>query len=48
MRNGNALKAVIPGGSSVPIINAEEVSRAATLDYEGCVAMSERCSAAPR
>jgi NADH-quinone oxidoreductase subunit F len=38
MRNGNALKAVIPGGSSVPIINAEEVSRC-TLDYEGCVAV---------
>ena len=38
MRGGNALKAVIPGGSSVPIINAEEVSRC-TLDYEGCVAV---------
>ena len=36
VRDGNALKAVIPGGSSVPIINAEEVSRC-TLDYEGCV-----------
>jgi NADH-quinone oxidoreductase subunit F len=36
MRDGNALKAVIPGGSSVPLINAEEVSRC-TLDYEGCV-----------
>ncbi|MGD8602528.1 MAG: NADH-quinone oxidoreductase subunit NuoF [Gemmatimonadota bacterium] len=36
MRDGNALKAVIPGGSSVPIINAEEVSRC-NLDYEGCV-----------
>jgi len=36
VRNGNALKAVIPGGSSVPIINAEEVSRC-SLDYEGCV-----------
>jgi len=38
MRNGNALKAVIPGGSSVPIINAEEVARC-NLDYEGCVAV---------
>jgi NADH-quinone oxidoreductase subunit F len=36
MRDGNALKAVIPGGSSVPIINAEE-ARACRLDYEGCV-----------
>lgn len=36
VRDGNALKAVIPGGSSVPIINAEESSRC-TLDYEGCV-----------
>lgn len=36
MRNGNALKAVIPGGSSVPIINAEE-ARACSLDYDGCV-----------
>ena len=36
MRDGNALKAVIPGGSSVPLINAEEVSRC-TPDYEGCV-----------
>jgi NADH-quinone oxidoreductase subunit F len=38
MRDGNALKAVIPGGSSVPIIDAEESSRC-TLDYEGCVAV---------
>ena len=36
MRNGNALKAVIPGGSSVPIISADE-ARACRLDYEGCV-----------
>ena len=35
MRDGNALKAVIPGGSSVPIINAEEAGRC-SLDYEGC------------
>jgi NADH-quinone oxidoreductase subunit F len=38
MREGNKLKAVIPGGSSVPILNAEEVSRC-HLDYEGCVAV---------
>jgi NADH-quinone oxidoreductase subunit F len=37
MRDGNALKAVIPGGSSVPILSAEEV-RSCTLDYEGCIA----------
>jgi NADH-quinone oxidoreductase subunit F len=36
MRDGNALKAVIPGGSSVPLINAEE-ARACSLDYEGCL-----------
>ena len=36
MRDGNALKAVIPGGSSVPIIDAEKAARCA-LDYEGCV-----------
>jgi NADH-quinone oxidoreductase subunit F len=36
VRDGNALKAVIPGGSSVPILNAEEVGRC-NLDYEGCV-----------
>jgi len=34
MRNGNALKAVIPGGSSVPILSAEEC-RTCALDYEG-------------
>jgi NADH-quinone oxidoreductase subunit F len=38
MRDGNALKAVIPGGSSVPIIDAEE-AMACKLDYEGCVAV---------
>lgn len=36
MRDGNALKAVIPGGSSVPIIDADEASRC-DLDYEGCI-----------
>ena len=37
MRPGRTLKAVIPGGSSVPIMSAEEVSRCVT-DYEGVVA----------
>ena len=37
MRDGNALKAVIPGGSSVPILTAEECS-ACGLDYEGVAA----------
>jgi len=34
MRDGNALKAVIPGGASVPYMTPEEVARC-TLDYEG-------------
>jgi len=38
MREGHTLKAVIPGGSSVPIIDAAE-ARACKLDYEGCVAV---------
>jgi len=37
MRPGRTLKAVIPGGSSVPIMNAEEVDRC-LLDYEGVIA----------
>jgi NADH-quinone oxidoreductase subunit F len=37
MRPGRTLKAVIPGGSSVPIMNAAEVAECAT-DYEGVVA----------
>ncbi|MEC9355021.1 MAG: NADH-quinone oxidoreductase subunit NuoF [Gemmatimonadota bacterium] len=36
IRDGNQLKAVIPGGSSVPLINAED-ARNCELDYEGCV-----------
>jgi NADH-quinone oxidoreductase subunit F len=36
IRDGNQLKAVIPGGSSVPLINAED-SSICMLDYEGCV-----------
>jgi NADH-quinone oxidoreductase subunit F len=34
---GRRFKAVIPGGSSVPILTAEE-AEATLLDYEGCVA----------
>ena len=37
MRPGRTLKAVIPGGSSVPIMTADEVEDCAT-DYEGIVA----------
>jgi NADH-quinone oxidoreductase subunit F len=37
MRDGNKLKAVIPGGSSVPLLSAEEC-RSCALDYEGVVA----------
>jgi NADH-quinone oxidoreductase subunit F len=34
MRDGKGLKAVIPGGSSVPVLTAAEAEEA-TLDYEG-------------
>lgn len=37
MRNGNKLKAVIPGGSSSPVFNAEE-SYAVKMDYEDVAA----------
>ncbi|MGH7703036.1 MAG: NADH-quinone oxidoreductase subunit NuoF [Gemmatimonadales bacterium] len=37
MRPGRTLKAVIPGGSSVPIMNVAEVE-ACMMDYEGIVA----------
>jgi NADH-quinone oxidoreductase subunit F len=37
MRPGRTLKAVIPGGSSVPIMNAAE-AESCILDYEGVVA----------
>jgi ferredoxin len=37
MRPGRTLKAVIPGGSSVPIMNAEEAGDC-ILDYEGVIA----------
>jgi NADH-quinone oxidoreductase subunit F len=36
MRPGRTLKACIPGGSSVPILNREE-SESCLLDYEGCI-----------
>jgi NADH-quinone oxidoreductase subunit F len=36
MRQGRTLKACIPGGSSVPILNSEE-TESCLLDYEGCV-----------
>ncbi len=36
LRPGRTLKACIPGGSSVPILNREE-SESCLLDYEGCV-----------
>jgi NADH-quinone oxidoreductase subunit F len=38
MRNGKKLKAVIPGGSSVPIITADEVEKC-NLDYESVAAV---------
>ncbi|MDH5805413.1 MAG: NADH-quinone oxidoreductase subunit NuoF [Gemmatimonadota bacterium] len=37
MRPGRTLKAVIPGGSSVPILTKEE-AEGCILDYEGCMA----------
>ncbi len=37
MPEGRTLKAVIPGGSSVPILTREE-AEGCILDYEGCVA----------
>ncbi len=36
VRPGRTLKACIPGGSSVPMLNREE-SESTLLDYEGCV-----------
>jgi NADH-quinone oxidoreductase subunit F len=36
IRPGHSLKACIPGGSSVPILNREE-TESCVLDYEGCV-----------
>jgi len=45
MRGGKALKAVIPGGSSVPILNAEECAGCA-LDYEGVQAAGSQLGCA--
>ncbi len=41
IKNGRKLKAVIPGGSSAPVMTVDEVEKA-TLDYE-CLAQLERC-----
>jgi NADH-quinone oxidoreductase subunit F len=38
VRGGKKLKAVIPGGSSTPVLTAEECARA-TLDYENLVSL---------
>jgi len=38
VKNGKKLKALIPGGASTPVLNAQEVERA-TLDYEALAAM---------
>ncbi len=38
VRGGKKLKAVIPGGSSTPVLNAEECARA-TLDYENLLSL---------
>jgi len=38
LRDCRSLKAVIPGGSSVPILTAEEVNAGINLDFESCAA----------
>jgi NADH-quinone oxidoreductase subunit F len=38
MKPGRRLKAVIPGGSSAPVLNAEEVAKA-NMDYESIAAL---------
>lgn len=45
MRPGRTLKAVIPGGSSVPIMNREE-AEAALCDYEGILAQGSMLGSA--
>ncbi len=45
MRPGRSLKAVIPGGSSVPIMNREE-AEAALCDYEGIIAQGSMLGSA--
>ena len=37
VKNGKALKAVIPGGSSTPVLKAEEIVNM-NMDYESCIA----------
>jgi NADH-quinone oxidoreductase subunit F len=44
MRPGRTLKAVIPGGSSVPIMSAAEVENCPT-DYENIQGQRPPCSA---
>ncbi len=38
VRDGNKLKAVIPGGSSVPVVTGEAMM-SAVMDYDGCTAV---------
>lgn len=45
LREGRTLKAVIPGGSSVPLLNAEE-SLSCLLDYEGVMAAGSQLGCA--
>ena len=45
MRPGRTLKAVIPGGSSVPIMNRDE-AEAALCDYEGIIAQGSMLGSA--
>ena len=45
MKDGKALKAVIPGGSSVPILSAEECA-SCNLDYEGVQAVGSQLGCA--
>ena len=44
MRNGKKLKAVIPGGSSCPVLKADEV-RCCAMDFDTLAAARSRCSA---
>jgi len=37
VKDGKQLKAVIPGGSSTPVLKAEEIQNM-TMDYESCIA----------
>ena len=44
--DGRELKAVIPGGSSVPVLTADQID--ATLDFDSLADGSARCSAPAR